>query len=459
MKKREAGLQPREMSTVTVARLVSLSERLSRRVGLMLLCAACVVAASPAQVDGQDDASALVAVRIVAQRHADQRVEFALQQQGPDGGWGSRLLPRRRFVRPDAPAGGWLFGSALTLPDISGEVRIAVHRNAAGVLQVALQRRSDAGNWGHRLLPTRRLVPAQTRAGRWLASSPLLLAGASPGDGAADIPAALITPTGVPVVVLGRAEGGILVRTPCDSTAVILSGVPLEGVRVMIDPGHGGPWASGAIGANGLVERDLNLTLGRAVLRELIGRGIAAATTRTGDYGLRLSVRAELANALGVDALISIHHNAPTWGASDSPGTEVYVQSAPEGGARAASARLGGLLYEEITAALDSFDGITWSRLPNAGVLRVLYPHGGDAYGMVHGPTVPAVLVEYGYISNAPEAELFDTEEYIRAAATATADAVEAYLQTDRSGSGFIDQPRIFDPATPRTRCVEVALE
>ena len=117
------------------------------------------------------------------------------------------------------------------------------------------------------------------------------------------------------------------------------------------------------------------------------------------------------------------------------------VQSAPAGGARAASARLGGLLYEEITAALAGFDGTTWSRLPNAGVLRVLHPGVGDAYGMIHGPSVPAVLVEYGYLSNAAEAALFATGEYIRAAAVATADAVEAYLHTDRLGSGFIDTP------------------
>lgn len=96
----------------------------------------------------------------------------------------------------------------------------------------------------------------------------------------------------------------------------------------MLDPGHGGPWDSGAVGSNGLAERDLNLAVSNAVLGELANRSIGAVPTRTGDYGTRLSVRAELADALGVEVLVSIHHNAPTLRTGDTPGTEVYVQSA-----------------------------------------------------------------------------------------------------------------------------------
>lgn len=282
---------------------------------------------------------------------------------------------------------------------------------------------------------------------------------APPAGADSGVPSAVLTPLGIPVAVLGRSDAGYLVRTPCGSTAVISAGVSIDRAQVVIDPGHGGKWDTGAVGPNGLIERNLNLKLSRAVVEELSQSGIPAITTRTGDYGMLLSVRAAFAEAVGADALISVHHNAPTWSRSDHPGTEVFVQSATAQQARPRSARLGGLLYEEITAALATFDNVSWSRLPDAGVLRVLLPSGEDTYGMLRRPTVPAALIEYGYLSNPSEAELFATDEYIRVAAQATAEAISAYLHSDRPGSGFARKPRTFDPHSASIPCDEPALE
>ena len=274
-----------------------------------------------------------------------------------------------------------------------------------------------------------------------------------------DIPRGLITPTGVSVAVLGVNEGRFVVATPCGNISTVSSGLPLDGVRVVVDPGHGGSYDVGAVGPNGLAERDLNLTLSHAVLRELASRGIPAASTRMGHYGTPLSVRAAFADALGAEALISIHHNAPTSTIGGEPGTEVFVQSMSAQQARANSVRLGGLLQEEITSALAGFDNISWSRAHDAGVLRVLLPDGRDAYGMIRRPATPTALVEYGYLSNSSEAALFATDEYIQVAAKATANAIEVYLNTDRTGAEPVERPRVFDPARAPTRCNEVVLE
>jgi len=254
-------------------------------------------------------------------------------------------------------------------------------------------------------------------------------------------------------------ETGFVVRTPCGNTAEIAGGQRIDPVQVVLDPGHGGPIDTGAVGPNGLVERDLNLTLTDAVLAALAERGITAATTRTSDYMVQLGVRVEFADALESEALVSIHHNGPTWDLGETPGTEVYVQSESPTEMRPESGRLGGLLYEEITAALGTFDGVEWSALPDAGVKRVLLTDGTDTYALVRGPETASALVEYGYLTNAPEAELFATEEYITVAAAATADALEAFLDTDRSGSGFIEEPRVFDPGGFDFPCEDPPLE
>lgn len=280
-----------------------------------------------------------------------------------------------------------------------------------------------------------------------------------PEDFDGDPPPGLITATGVSVAVLGVNEGRFIVTTPCGSISTVSTGQPLQGVRVVVDPGHGGSYDIGAVGPNGLAERDLNLTLGYAVLNELSSRGITAASTRTGDYGSTLSVRSAFADALGAEALVSIHHNAPTYSTGNRPGTEVYVQSVSAQQARADSARLGGLLHQEITNALSGFDNVAWSRVADAGVLRVLSTSGKDAYGMISRPSVPAVLVEYGYLSNRSEAALFASDEYIRVAAKATVNAIEVYLNTDRSGTGPNQRPRVFNPARAPSSCNEVALE
>ena len=57
-------------------------------------------------------------VRIAAQRLADGRVEFALQQSRQDGGWGVRLLPERRFFPSNATTARWLVSSPLTIATV-----------------------------------------------------------------------------------------------------------------------------------------------------------------------------------------------------------------------------------------------------------------------------------------------------------------------------------------------------
>ena len=255
-----------------------------------------------------------------------------------------------------------------------------------------------------------------------------------PGDDA------LVTPTGVVVAVLDRTADGFLVRTPCGNETVVSSGTPVSGVWVVVDPGHGGDVDTGAVGANGLMEQDLNLVVSQALEAKLIVRGIPVLLTRTGRYASTLGARTALADHVGADLLLSVHHNAPTPGPSNRPGTEIFVQHDSS-----ESRRLGGLVWKHITGALLQFD-VQWSAAPDAGVLSVLSTRGEDAYGINRGPETVSVLAELGYLSNPPEAELFATDEYVEAAAEALANAVVDYLTTQDPGAGFVAEARVFNP-------------
>lgn len=254
-------------------------------------------------------------------------------------------------------------------------------------------------------------------------------------------PRVLITPTGVVVPIIASLLGSYSVMTPCGNRAAVTWGTPIHHADVVLDPGHGGEVETGAVGPNGLTEKDLNLDIAKRTARLLERRGISVVLTRTSDYRIPLATRAEIANVLEADALVSIHHNAPTANPSTTPGTEVFIQDGDE-----ESARLGGLLQEEIVAALSQFD-IEWSIATDPGAIVVLNDSGDDAYGMIRRPEMPAVLAELGYIANPPEAELFATDRYRHVAAAALADGIERWLSTDDPGSGFRDEPRIFTPS------------
>lgn len=265
----------------------------------------------------------------------------------------------------------------------------------------------------------------------------------------------LVTETGVPVAVLTETTAGYIVIDNCGDRAYTTGGEPIYQVDVVLDPGHGGPIDTGAVGRNGLIEKELNLAVAVTVQIELEERGISSVLTRTADYAVVLRNRAAFADHLGPEALVSIHHNAPTPGPSDVPGTEVFVQSGSPH-----SHRLGGLIWEHTVDALSAFD-VAWTAAPDTGVLTVLHPNGNDAYGMIRSPETVSVLAELAYLSNPAEAELLATAEYVDAVAVALTNAIEAYLGSDDPGDGFVAEPRVFrpNPGLRSDNCEAVALD
>lgn len=88
--------------------------------------------------------------------------------------------------------------------------------------------------------------------------------------------------------------------------------------KVVLDAGHGGS-DPGAIGINGLREKDVNWDITQKVRDELIAKGYEVVLTRTDDSYWSLAERVEFTNAQKADLFVSIHANAHPGGKRTEP--------------------------------------------------------------------------------------------------------------------------------------------
>ena len=98
-------------------------------------------------------------------------------------------------------------------------------------------------------------------------------------------------------------------RSVKDPLAAPLIDKPLNGISILLDPGHGGK-ELGARGATGYPEKKVNLLVSKLVERELIELGAAVHLTRRKDVDVSLQERVEAIAKIKPDLAISIHYNA-----------------------------------------------------------------------------------------------------------------------------------------------------
>ena len=199
---------------------------------------------------------------------------------------------------------------------------------------------------------------------------------------------------------------------------------------VVIDAGHGGK-DYGKTSAGGLLEKDVNLMLARAI-RDRIERelGLEVVLTREDDRLLSLTQRTEIANEAGGDLFVSIHCNS--WFSERSGGFEAYFLSPARSESERALAR-----YENAAngsqAERNSPDGdidfIIWDLVQNEYINesstfaefvqkamsdRLSIRNRGVKqanFVVLQGATMPAVLIETAFLSNPhEEALLADTD-------------------------------------------------
>jgi N-acetylmuramoyl-L-alanine amidase len=181
---------------------------------------------------------------------------------------------------------------------------------------------------------------------------------------------------------------------------------------VVLDPGHGGSNA-GAAGATGVHEKQLALALASRVADRLRARGIAVQLTRTTDQTLTLRQRVAIADRVPADLFVSIHANAsPT---RTQRGYETYVLTARgidvDGRAlRSDTTTPRPGVDPDLALVLDDVErgASQWEAADLAWrIQRALRDRRGpdgdrgvrqDAHHVLLGATMPAVLVEVGFM-------------------------------------------------------------
>lgn len=222
----------------------------------------------------------------------------------------------------------------------------------------------------------------------------------------------------------------------------------LRGVRrVVLDPGHGGH-DPGAVGPNGLQEKDVALDVAHRAA-PLLARevGVSTLLTRDVDVFVPLDERAARANAFNADLFVSIHLNSnpdPT-----SRGVMTFVLDASHDSAaskvaarenassEAAAVELANALSRIDSASRRESSELFASLLQRAAgaSLRQKYDDVLDSgvrragFYVLAGAAMPSVLFEGSFISNPVEAERLNQTDYRQRLADSIVNAVRAYRE------------------------------
>lgn len=187
--------------------------------------------------------------------------------------------------------------------------------------------------------------------------------------------------------------------------------------RILIDPGHGGE-DGGATSRDGILEKDLNLRLALFLKEYLKEENYDIVMTRETDISIHdetsktisakknsdLRNRRKMINSSGADLFISIHMNS--FPESKYKGAQVFYAANSE-----KSKEFALVLQQELRTQLSPENSREAKKADN------------NIY-ILMGASTPSVLVECGFLSNAEEAALLNTDEYLQKIACIIKDSI-----------------------------------
>ena len=225
-----------------------------------------------------------------------------------------------------------------------------------------------------------------------------------------------------------------------------------KGKLIVIDPGHGGS-DSGAVG-NGLKEKNVVLATSKKLGALLQKRGYRVLYTRSTDVFINLRSRTIFAGKKNADMFISIHANAApnVSAASRMSGVETFFLSPArsERSKNAAALENKGDLEDMNTFSKQTFlNFLNREKIISSNKLAIdiqsymlssvkksfKSKDGGvreAPFWVLVGATMPAVLVEIGYITHPDEGKNLGKSAYQDRIAQGIANGVDAYFQKNK---------------------------
>ena len=225
-----------------------------------------------------------------------------------------------------------------------------------------------------------------------------------------------------------------------------------KGKLIVIDPGHGGS-DSGAVG-NGLKEKNVVLATSKKLGALLTKRGYKVLYTRSTDVFINLRSRTAFAAKKNADMFISIHANAAPNASSalKMSGVETFFLSPArsERSKNAAALENRGDLEDMNTFSKQTFlNFLNREKIISSNKLAIDIQSymlssvkksfssrdGGvreAPFWVLVGATMPAVLVEMGYITHPQEGKNLGKSAYQDRIAQGIANGVDAYFQKNK---------------------------
>lgn len=187
---------------------------------------------------------------------------------------------------------------------------------------------------------------------------------------------------------------------------------PISKGLIIIDPGHGGDDLGTQSNSDPkYLEKHLNLATAQQLRTFLNQMGYATSMTRTKDIFISLDKRAQFANDRSPLLFVSVHYNsAPS---PDAEGVEVFYYRADKDPERTKQSKA---LAQSVLAKI-----IAESKARSRGV-----KHGN--FAVIRQTTMPAILVEGGFLTNDREMERIKDPSYVKKLAWAMAKGVDEYL-------------------------------
>ena len=241
----------------------------------------------------------------------------------------------------------------------------------------------------------------------------------------------------------GKGATGGAADKPKSGPVSVMEQLGLTVRTIMLDAGHGGK-DPGAM-AGGIVERQFTLAMAKRVGALLEKKGFTVLYTRTGNSFISLQDRPDIANNKKADLFISFHINAnnnpavhglETYYLDEAKTQDAVVVAARENAVSVKNISDLQFILTDLMLSYKVKESRHLAQCVHRGILKKLrasklssYDNGvrSAPFYVLMGARMPAILVEFGYITNSRDLTNLKSDQYLQRQAEGLVEGVLQY--------------------------------